>query len=75
MNKALILILFLTILKLYSQKKSKDDDDCESSIYISKEMCEEGKRINKNDEPVYTTKESREEARKSLESGECIYCN
>ena len=74
MNKAIILILFLSILKLFSQKKNKDDDDYEP-IYISKESYEEGKRIHENDEPVYTTMESRDEARKSLESGECIYCN
>ena len=74
MNKALILILFLSLLKLFSQKKNKDDDDYEP-IYISKEAYEEGKRIRKNDEPVYTTMKSRDEARKSLESGECIYCS
>ena len=75
MNKAIILLLILTVLKLFSQKENKDASEEYEPVYISKKDYEEAKRIVENDEPVYVSKEDLDEARRIRESGECVYCN
>ena len=45
MNKAIILLLIITVLKLFSQKENKDASEEYEPVYISKKDYEEARRI------------------------------
>ena len=53
MNKAIILLLIITVLKLFSQKENKDASGEYEPVYISKEDYEEARRIRESGECVY----------------------
>ena len=53
MNKAIILLLILTVLKLFSQKENKDASEEYEPVYISKKDYEEARRIRESGECLY----------------------